>query len=231
MENGMRNIAKTFFCMSVLTVIFLAACGGGTQPTPTVDVNALYTQIAQTAYAQLTKTALAVPPTEASTNTPEVTATEQPTDTPLVTDTPFVISSPTKSPAAGEACDNSQYISDVTIPDGTQVAAGASFVKTWRVKNLGPCSWTGNYSVGFGWASDSWKEIKTHPPASEKINKAVAPGEEVDVSITIKAPVESGTFSATFRLKNEKGYFFGAWFTVVIKVTGTPVVPTATPKP
>jgi len=46
----------------------------------------------------------------------------------------------TQPPPAG--CDRAQFISDVTVPDGTTFAPGATFTKTWRLKNSGTCTWT-----------------------------------------------------------------------------------------
>ncbi len=221
--------------------LVLTACAGAATPppAPTVDVSLLATQIMQTAYAQFTQTALAAPLTPTDTPTPTETNTPRPTNTPLITDTPLGgVPSPTPWPTLsgggtgnGETYDDAVYVDDVTIPDGSEISPGATFVKTWRVRNTGISTWTPNYAVIYGWSSDNWKSIKNHPPAPAPIGKSVAPGEEVDVSITIKAPVESGYYQAVFRLRNDRGYPFGQWLTVIIKVTGTPVpvTPTATP--
>jgi transcriptional regulator with XRE-family HTH domain len=42
-----------------------------------------------------------------------------------------------------ERDDRSTFIADVTIPDGTVVAAGARFTKTWEVQNVGTVAWDG----------------------------------------------------------------------------------------
>lgn len=222
----------------MVLLLTLAACGGGAPtPAPTVDLNLMYTQVAQTAYAQLTQTALAVPVTPTDTATPTETNTPRPTNTPLITDTPLGgVPSPTPLPTfgggtGGEVYDDAVYVDDVTIPDGSEISPGAVFVKTWRVRNTGISTWTPNYAVIYGWASDNWKSIRNSPPAPAPIGKSVKPGEEIDVSIKLKAPVESGFYQATFRLRNDRGYNFGEWLTVVFQVRGTPVpaTPTATP--
>ena len=70
------------------------------------------------------------------------------TPTVTVTGTPPTIT-PTKSATpAPSACDRAQFISDVTVPDGTTFAPNTSFSKTWRLKNVGTCTWT-NYSLIF----------------------------------------------------------------------------------
>ena len=47
------------------------------------------------------------------------------------------------------SCDIGNFVKDVTIPDGTAVAAGAKFTKTWEIKNAGTCTWNENYVVIF----------------------------------------------------------------------------------
>jgi len=36
-----------------------------------------------------------------------------------------------------------------TYPDGSLVARSSTFVKIWRLKNTGTCSWTPSYSLVF----------------------------------------------------------------------------------
>lgn len=230
----MKYVLHFSLSASLVTALLLVACGGGGAPaTPTLDIQAFYTRVAQTAYAHMTQTALAAPVTPTDTPTPTITLTPRPTNTPLITNTPEGMPSPTPlnvgggSVGGGEAYDDAVYVADVTIPDGSAISPGATFVKTWRVRNTGVSTWTANYRVVYGWASDNWKDIKGKPPAPSRIGTSVPPGEEVEVSVTLKAPVESGYFQAVFRLQNDRGYNFGEWLTVVIKVTGTPV-PTAT---
>ena len=68
----------------------------------------------------------AVPPTEQGATA--TVAPTQPTETPL----------PPVTTDAGCTLD-SQYVADVTIPDGTVMSPGQAFVKKWQVKNPGTC--------------------------------------------------------------------------------------------
>jgi hypothetical protein len=43
-------------------------------------------------------------------------------------------------PTATSSCDIAQFLTDVTIPDGTIIPAGQAFTKTWRFRNAGNCS-------------------------------------------------------------------------------------------
>lgn len=49
---------------------------------------------------------------------------------------------------ATSVCDLAQFVKDVTIPDGTLLSPVQTFYKTWRLKNVGTCTWSG-YSVVF----------------------------------------------------------------------------------
>src|SRR3972149_916600 len=57
---------------------------------------------------------------------------------------------PPPPPTATPGCtDLSQYVSDVTIPDNTQMTPGQNFTKTWRLRNSGTCTWTTAYDAVF----------------------------------------------------------------------------------
>ncbi len=152
-----------------------------------------------------------------------------PTYTPTVTGTPPT-PTPTKSvtpiPAA---CDRAQFVSDVTVPDGTGFAPGIAFSKTWRLKNVGTCTWS-NYSLMF----DSGE--KMGGPDSAVIPTSVSPGQTVDITISLTSPNTAGTYRGYWKLKNSSGVPFGIGsagtksFWVEIRVTGTGTVPpTVTP--
>ena len=149
-----------------------------------------------------------------ATNTPSPTVTGTP---PTPTSTSVV----TPIPAS---CDRAQFISDVTVPDGTSFSPNAPFIKTWRLKNVGTCTWT-NYSLMF----DSGE--KMGGPDSAVIPATVAPGQTVDITVNLTAPAAAATYRGYWKLKNNTGVPFGIGsagtksFWVEIKVTGTAVTP------
>src|SRR5687767_9578254 len=51
--------------------------------------------------------------------------------------------------ASAAICDAAQFVADVTVPDGKVYNAGDSFDKTWRLKNVGTCTWNGSYTLSF----------------------------------------------------------------------------------
>ncbi len=215
----MSHLTKLTWLLMAFILLGLAACGGR---TPTTDPSLAMTQIWQTVEVKQTQTALAATSTPSITNTPAVSPTLQATNTPLITNTPlpgtpsatpFTISTPAGTQSA--ACDNALYIADVTYPDGSEVFPGAPFIKTWRVKNLGPCTWDQDYRLIFGWGGDgtNWN---TAPPSY--FTEIVLPGETIDISITLTAPSAAGNYAAAFRLQNDKGYNFGDSLTVLVTV-------------
>ena len=50
----------------------------------------------------------------------------------------------TVPPPAVSYCDWMAFVTDVTIPDGTVLQPNETFVKTWRIKNIGTCAWNTN---------------------------------------------------------------------------------------
>ncbi|MDP1546776.1 MAG: NBR1-Ig-like domain-containing protein [Anaerolineales bacterium] len=150
--------------------------------------------------------------------------TTPPTATPTVTGTPPT-PTPTKTGTVQpNACDRAQFIADVTVPDGAAFAPGVGFNKTWRLKNIGTCTWS-NYSLMF----DSGE--KMGGPDSALIPTSVAPGQTVDITIPLTSPTTAGTYRGYWKLKSNTGVPFGIGtggtksFWVEIKVTGTGITP------
>lgn len=143
-----------------------------------------------------------------------------PPTTPVTPGTPS-----TPSTSQPNACDRAQFVSDVTVPDGTSFAPGAAFNKTWRLKNVGTCTWS-NYSIMFDTGE------KMGGPDAALIPASVAPGQTVDITLSLTSPTTAGTYRGYWKLKNSTGVPFGIGsagtksFWVEIKVTGTGTVPT-----
>jgi hypothetical protein len=143
---------------------------------------------------------------------------------PTVTGTPPTVTPTKTGTVQPNACDRAQFISDVTVPDGTSFAPGIGFSKTWRLKNVGTCTWT-NYSIMFDTGE------KMGGPDSALIPTTVAPGQTVDITLNLTSPTTAGTFRGYWKLKNSTGVPFGIGsagtksFWVEIKVTGTGINP------
>ena len=44
-------------------------------------------------------------------------------------------------------CNQALFVSDLTAPDGSAFAPDTVFTKTWRLKNVGTCTWNTSYKV------------------------------------------------------------------------------------
>jgi len=229
----MDTKTKTILLWSGVAVLVIAgivalstAFGGSEDPVD--DVNAIYTNAAATVAAQqqtlqagtfvVTPTPTIGAPTVAPTLLPSLTQQQ----------TPVVL--PTVKPPVGTVvtgCDNSVYISDVTIPDGTVIPPGQAFTKTWRVSNTGTCAWTATYQLVFIYGDSLGGKATA-------IGKVVNPGETADVSVVLTSTSATGTITGNWKLSNDKSQPFGTFLSVVIKsgTTGTATfTPTPTPTP
>lgn len=194
---------KTITILFLLLSTMLAACGPAqpAEPTPTaVDINAIQTEAVKTVVAEVTLTAQAmptqtpVPPTETLAPTQEATATPENTATPTV-----------------NICNNSVFVADVSAPDGTQVTAGQKFVKTWKVKNTGSCTWPRTYTIRYGYG-DRMNGRDTYLTAE------VLPNQEAEISIELTAPSTPGTYRGYWVLFDNNAFSFGQYLSVVIVV-------------
>jgi len=158
------------------------------QPDSAATVQAMVTQtiVAMTLNAP---TQTPIPPT--STPLP-ATATPVPaTNTPLPTAT------------AVSYCDWVAFVKDVTIPDGTRFSSGDTFTKIWRIKNRGTCTWTPDYMLVFVGGE------QLGATSAMRLSSYVAPGQSVDVSVTLTAPDKRGHYVGYWMLRNSSGVLFG----------------------
>jgi hypothetical protein len=152
------------------------------------------------------------------TSEPPTTTPEPPTATPVPgTDTPVP---PSPTPGVAGCTDLAGFVADVTIPDGSVIGSGAAFVKTWRLRNNGTCTWTSSYALVF----DSGD--KMGGPDSLALPGVVPPGSTVDLSVNLTAPVGPGAYQGNWKLRNNAGVLFGLGgsspFFVKIVVSPTP---------
>jgi len=105
--------------------------------------------------------------------------------------------------ASAASCDWAQFIADVTVPDGAKYEPGATFKKTWRLKNIGTCTWTTSYSLVF----DSGAQMGG--PASVKFPSEVKPGQTIDINVDMTAPTAAGHYIGYWKFKNASGVLFG----------------------
>jgi len=173
------NKTSRLFNLFIIAALFLGACN---LPSGNQDEKASLTAAAQTVEALLSAT----PVISINTNTPLpiLSATLTPIPLPINTNTPIA--------SATSTCNLAQFITDVTIPDGTIVTPNQTFTKKWRIKNIGSCTWNG-YAMIF----DSGDTMGG--PATKAI-AAVNPGQEVDLEIDLTAPAAPGSYKGYWRI-------------------------------
>lgn len=208
---------KKIWFLIILLSILIAGCGGKTDAEASATAEFL-----ETAAAALTEVA-------------QVTPTSQPTWTASPTATDFQGASP--SPAAttkvpffaqptspgSVSCNDASFITDVSIPDNTELDPGEEFIKTWRLRNDGTCSWTADYSVAFV-SGNELSGKTTFLPGTIAVNQ------NLDISVKMKAPLTAGEYSGYWTIRNENGVSFGDLFYVQIVVSSS-ATKTFTPGP
>ncbi len=222
--------------------LLLTSCGGQeTTETPMSDLDAVLTAGVGTIAASIFQTQTALAPTATETPTSTTTSTHTPVSAitlpPLSTSTLGLISTqvvilgsptptgtqytPTPNPSTlSYGCNNSALIRDVTIPAGTVLKPGEKFTKTWQIANTGTCNWVYLYHL----VHVSGDRMGGSPP---NLGKVIEPQEWIQLSVEMRAPSDSGTYTGYWRFGDQSGNVFGATLGVSIVVTS----PTKTPVP
>ena len=200
-------LASLFLLFSLLLSSCLPAPVLAALQTP--NASTLEAGVVQTLAANFAQQTATAP-----TNTPTPTLTETPTETPTSTPTsiPTSTATPTEPPTATAQapivqevlpCYSAAFITDVTVPDGTEFSAGTDFTKTWRLQNTGSCVWTTNFQVVF----DNGDLLGA--PSSFNLPNTVYPGQTVDISVGMSAPDNAGTYEGFWKLEAPNGTIFG----------------------
>jgi hypothetical protein len=182
----------------IISTLILVSCNLPAQQTQ-ADVGAELTAAADAVNAQLTQSA-------------QSQATLTATSTSIVITT--ITSNPPSAVPPTSNCNAGQFIDDITIPDGTTMSPGENFTKTWRLKNIGTCTWTSSYAVVFT------SGTSMGGPAAQALSGNVNPGQTVDVSVNLTAPGSNGTYTGNYKLRDSGGVLFTNNFYVQIKVQG-----------
>lgn len=182
--------------VTLCAVMWIAACAPSVPGGPTPDIVAIRTSAAQTVVAEITLTAGAFTPTS------QPTATEE--ALPTATLIPGATENAGTPVASGTAilCDHLAFdpaTVDVNIPDNSEMTPGQDFVKTWKVKNDGGCAWGAGYGLIYaGYANRMSGQ-------AQPLTTVVSVGQEVEVSVSFKAPTEAGEYLSAWQMANDKG--------------------------
>jgi hypothetical protein len=93
--------------------------------------------------------------------------------------------------------DSATFLSDITLPDGSVVSPGQALVKTWRVRNSGTSTWDG-YKLIFLQGDQMGGTSPVNIPT-------ISPNQEVDLSVSLRAPTTTGNKVGYWQIVNRDG--------------------------
>lgn len=114
--------------------------------------------------------------------------------------------------------DRSEFVGDISVPDGTMVRHRQVFTKQWEIRNAGIVPWIGRYLTRQG-ATEGYSVPKT--PSRVRVSDTL-PGRSVVISMEVQAPEAAGTYQIHWKMTEAGRQFFpdqywgGLWFNVVV---------------
>lgn len=198
-----KRVNPLLLLLSIAIVI--SACGGNNSG---VNSEAVLTEAARIALEGLTQTAEAAPPTPTATEIPPTaTNTPVPPTNTLTPEGEGNEAAPTattgQSSSANAACYRANFETE-TIPDGTQFYPDKIFTKTWRLKNIGSCTWSLNFSLI--WVNGDLLDAKSVVPLTDV---EIRPGEYVTAAVEMQAPSKPGFYKGNWMIRSDDGVIFG----------------------
>lgn len=177
----------------VVVALVVAACGGQASATPG---------------------ALPTPRLERATTAPLPPSAIPPSPTPLLGGPPATDTSPTSEPCTS----NSEFVTDLTVPDETEFRAGEAIDKRWEVRNSGTCAWGAGFRLVLvdGNPMGAPTEMALYPAAADTT---------ATVQVNMIAPNEAGDYIGAWQMRDPDRQLFGDRMWIRIKVIG------ATPTP
>lgn len=169
---------RQIIAIFIVGIFALSACSlSVSKPTEAIDANMIATVIAQTLQAQ---------PTIPEVQPTVVSAAIEATSTP-------------PAPTSDSSCDKAEFVTDVSVPDGTVFVRDDAFQKTWRFRNIGSCTWSTGYFIQY--------ENGQLQPQNPKLylGTNVASGQTVDVTAGYSVVLDPGTYRSNWSLRNANG--------------------------
>ena len=202
---------KNFLLMLAVILLLTLACRVtiDTSTSPSTDEGSSFvaTSVAQTIEARTVNN------TPTLTALPTPTSTETATPSPTATATSYIYG--WHHPPCHDQWNNAEYVDDITIPNGTVLAPGQVFIKTWKVLNTGDSIWTIHYLL----VPVSGKVMGGSTAA---IGQVVYPGHTAAISVVLQAPNAEGIYKGYWQMADENDHPFGDTLPIKIIVMVTP---------
>ena len=205
------------FLFILIAAVLLSACSGLSDKkipfVATVDIektvhwmvdDAVMAASTQLIYEMRMEIGTLIPATPTPTHTYVVPVKNTPTMTSIwqgqhQNEDPSLIETP-------EDCVNKvKFVEDITIPDGTVVAAGKPFTKTWKLQNVGTCTWNEKYRFEF--IDGNIMDANSSIPFPK--GTIVRPNETFEISVYMTAPETKGRYQGNWKITTPYGQQFG----------------------
>ena len=222
------KMMKTISIFILLTL--LAGCGlpAAGAPAPTVDTQALRTEVAQTVIANPTIQFALNPPPNTPTTAPTATqppVIPSPTETAVpptlaptatftvpavtVTFTPIATQSIVVQPTVAKS---DQALLMYAKPTAyTHFKPREPFDAVWTFKNVGMKTWTHEYFLTFAGGEEMANKGEV-----AMVGGDVHPGSTTQLVLDMVAPSSAGTYTAKFDFYNDNRFVFGVFYIVII---------------
>ena len=191
------SAAYTHSAQSLVAVITQMAARKETVPSPSLTSSAPPRKTPSATVAP-TVTPSVIPTVQLSSPSPHFRRATYSGSTPTTNGTSLLTSTITTR------CNAAYFVGDVApIFENSEVKAGATFVKTWVIRNVGTCTWYPSYMLY--WHSGARME----GPAYIDFPEIIPPNKYLFLSVTLVAPDEPGKYYQRWYIRDPEFNQFG----------------------
>ena len=185
--------------ISVLTLVIMAGLTACTFPVINLAVTPNATLVYQAIISKMTQSAGKGTPVPSPSTSVDINKTS------LLPLKPTLSTQSVEISPSSKDCDRAAagVPIDVTIQDNMPVTAGQLFTKTWRLVNIGTCSWSQNYALVWFSGQNMGTASGVH------LEQPVVTGQSVDIAVDMVAPTHPGVYQSNWKLRNANGKLFG----------------------
>jgi hypothetical protein len=127
------------------------------------------------------------------------------------TATPDISAQPAANTQNLDCTNNLKFISDITIPDGTEASIGQAMEKKWEVENNGTCNWINGYTLRLV----AGGSLGANP--QQALYPALA-GSRANLQINFLAPTAPGSYKSAWQAYGLDDKPFGEVIYIQIEV-------------
>ena len=145
------------------------------------------------------------------------------------TPTPGVVF-PTPPPTPQGCINGMAFVEDLTLDDFNmsappQLPSSTPFLKGWRIRNIGTCTWDAAYRLAYVQGNTAAAQMGGQPIP---IQGPIPPGQSADVYVNLVSPAQPGVYQGFWQMVDARGAPFGPRIWVGIQVVNAPQPATPT---